>query len=224
MALKLLVVMSHRLPKPVLDDLGSFVVSVEDRLQAEGHKVSVAMAEHTAFGVGWVETDLTRALICETARSLGGSRFRPDELGNGGVELVHVHRGVERRFRLRRAKRDAYGALQVVVNSDSILTGTAREVEATLTLFGDSEPEPVVASHEQWVLAYLLHPVTRTFVEVIAGRVVGLLTSSPPYRLRLTDLAEIPFIATPPSNFPGAREDLDLDKDDEREGGTEETG
>ncbi|MDP9421145.1 MAG: hypothetical protein M3P53_13570 [Actinomycetota bacterium] len=177
------------------------------------------MGEHAAFDVGWIEAGLTRALICSTACLLGGQRFRVHDLGNGGVELVHVYDDVERRFRIRRASRNAYGALRVVVNSESILTGAAREVEATLF----DEPVSIPSTHEQWVLAYLLHPGTRTFVEVKAGRVVGLLTDRSPYRLKLADVVDIPFLALPPSNFPGSRDD-DLDLGDEDEGGSEETG
>lgn len=211
--------MSHRLPEPVLGDLHLFAAGVEDRLQADAHKVTVAVGEHPAFNVRWVETDLTRALICDTAGVLGASRFRVEELGNGGVELRHVYGGVERRFRLRRAERNASGFLRVMSNSDSILTGAARETEATLF---DTEIVPPPAIHEQWVLAYRLHPGTRTFVEVTAGRVVGLLTKRPPYRLSLADVAEIPFTIAPPSDFPGKGDDLDLGDEDER--GDEQAG
>lgn len=210
--------MSHRLPEPVFSDLHVFAAGVEDRLQADAHKVAVAVREHAAFQARWVESDLTRALICSTARELGASSFRVDELGNGGVELRQVYGCVERRFRLRRAERDSHRSLRVMSNSDSILTGAARETEATLFDPGFVPP----ASHEQWVLAYLLHPVTRTFVEVKAGRVVGLLTQRPPYRLRLVDLVDIPFTISPPSNFRGDEDDLNLDDEDER--GDEQAG
>ena len=206
--------MSHRLPEPVLHDLQLFATGVEDRLQADAHKVAVATSEHPAFNVRWMETDLPRALIFSTACMLGASRFLVHDLGNGGVERGHIYGDVERRFRLRRAQRDAHGSLRVVSNSDSILTGAARETELTLFDTGDSSP-PV--THEQWVLAYLLHPGTRTFTEVKAGRVVGLLTQSPPYRLRLADLVDIPFVTAPPPNFAGDEDDLSLDDEDERE-------
>ncbi len=206
--------MSHCLPERVLHDLHLFAAGVEDRLQADGHKVAVAVGEHPAFNVRWVEMDLTRALISSTACMLGASRFLVHDLGNGGVELRQIHGGVERRFRLRRAQRNAHGSLRVMSNSDSILTGAARETE--LTLFDTGVVSPP-ATHEQWVLAYLLHPGTRTFTEIKAGRVIGLLTHSPPYRLRLADLVDIPFATSPPPNFAGEEDDLDLGDEDERE-------
>jgi hypothetical protein len=98
-------------------------------------------------------------------------------------------------------------------NSDSILTGAARETEGTL--FDSEVPSPPV-THEQWVLAYRLHPGTRTFVEVKAARVVGLLSQRAPYRLKLADLVDIPFSVSPPSNFVGDVDDLDLGDEEER--------
>ena len=117
--------MSHRLPKPVVTDLHLLATGVEDRLQSDAYRVGVAVGEHPAFNVRWVETDLTRALICNSACMLGVSRFKVHDLGNGGVELRQVVDGVDRRFRLRRAERDAHGLLRVMSNSDSILTGAA---------------------------------------------------------------------------------------------------
>lgn len=198
----------------------ALVVGLEDRLQADAHTVSVAIGEHSAFNVRWIETHLTRALISDAATLVGEKRFRTHDLGNGGVELVHLLGGVERRFRLRRGQRDAYGVLQVMSNSDSILTDAARAVDATL-FDGDSTPP---ARYEQWVLAYRLHPVTRTFVEVKAGRVVGFLTQRPPYRLRLADVVNVPFLAPTPPSFPGNRDDLDLGDEDEDEGRGDVTG
>jgi hypothetical protein len=212
--------MSHRLPEPVISDLHLFAVGVEEQLQADAHKVTVAVGEHSAFNVRWVENDLTRALICATACARGAGRFRVEELGNGGVDLSHAYGGVERMFRLRSATRDASGFLRVMSNSDSILTGAARQTEATL--FDPVVPAPP-AARERWVLAYRLHPGIRTFLEVTAGRVVGLLTHRPPYRLDLADLAGIPFTIAPPSNFPGKGDDLDLGDEDER-GDEEEHG
>lgn len=137
---------------------------------------------------------------------------RIDELGNGGCEVAVVEAGVERRFRVKLGHLDSYGRLVVTAGSDSILTPAPR----TATLFDPPEFERP-ATFQQWVLAYLLHPQTRTFAGVTAGRIVDVVNDRPPFRLVLDDL--IAFDITPPAppSFPGSVDDLDL-------GGEEELG
>jgi hypothetical protein len=212
LALKFLGMMSHPLPDPVLDRVKRFVWGLEEGLQAAAHKVGSAIAEHPAFDARWVESPLIRALISSTAQSLAANGVRVESLANGGAEISITHDGIERRLRLKRADLDSYGRLDVRTSSDGILAATARDP----SLFDDPDevdPERV----EQWVLAYLLHPGTRTFRSVSAGRVVGFLTTSPPYRLALADLVVIPHIAPPPLGFPSNQDDLDLGVDEDAE-------
>jgi hypothetical protein len=71
-----------------------------------------------------------------------------------------------------------------------------------------------------------LQPGTHTFLEVKAGRVVGLLGQRPPFRLKLADVVDIPFLTPPPASFPRDDDNLDLGDEDEGEGegGNKETG
>lgn len=207
--------LSHPLPEPVLSLLKRFVSGVEEGLQADAHKVGLAVAEHPGFDTNWVESHLIRAVIASLSRAFGGNDLSMEDLANGGVEVTNVHEGVERRFRLRRAKRDARGTLVVTTSSDSILTLTAQDP----TLFDDedtlSAPPPDL---EQWVIAYLLHPGTLTFAEVSVARVAGVIGDRSPYRLKLADIVRVPHAVPLPPDFTPDRDDLDLPGEDEDRG------
>ena len=160
--------MSHALPEPVRDLLTSFVCRLEEGLQADGHKVGLAVANHPAFDARWVESPLVRAVIAATAAPLGGRGLRVEELTNGGVEVYIVHERIERRFRVKRAVRDRDGRLDVRVSSDSLLAVSAQRI-ATLFDQDEDQDETEPPTIQRWVLAYLLHPGTRTLLEVSAG-------------------------------------------------------
>ena len=203
--------MSHALPDPVQSHLHELVVGIEDRLQADSHLVSRVTESNKAWDVGWIEGGLIRAVIADSARPLVGRQFELVNLGNGGIEVINVHGGIERRFRFRKARRDALGRLVVTSNTDSIMTRIARDPN----LFDDASNLPDVDHVEQWVIAYRVHPITRTFYEVNAGLVDGFLNRRPPYRLKLINVAAIPHIASLPPDFKPKNDDLDLPGEDE---------
>jgi hypothetical protein len=203
--------MSHALPEPLQARLQSFVSDVDETLQARIHTVGSAMDENRdAFGVGWVESRLTRAVIVRAACSVPGGGFHCQELGNGGLDVISIEDGVERRFRLRSCTLDAYGRPVVTVSSDSLLNLK----RADPTLFGDHSDEPP-PDLERWVIAYVLSPFTRTFARVYAARVIDTVGSKSPFHLVLADIVEIAHIAPLPPGFKGGRDDLDFPDEDE---------
>jgi hypothetical protein len=215
--LKVLVVMSQRLPGRVIDLLTKFVCGIEDALQANAHKIDKAVAQHPAFDVRWVESPLVRAVIASSATLLESTVLRVEHLGNGGLDIRVPHDGVDLLFRVKLGHRDKYGALVVTVSSDSILVATAHRLA---TLFDDPDEEPDATSVQRWVLAYELDPATRTLINVSAARVVGVANDRSPFRLSLADIVQIPHAAPLPPSFPGRSDDLDLG-DEGEEGGEE---
>jgi hypothetical protein len=215
-----LVVMSQCLPEPVVKMLMPIARGIDEGLQAESHNVSTAMAVHAAFDQSYVDTDLTRALVCSLVRTSATPGVLIHDLPNGGCEAQIVYEGVERLFRLKRATRDQDGRLVVKASSDSLLTHRAR----ALKLFDDDgQPYEPPSRTEQWVLPYLITPATRTLIEISAALPVGIRNEHPPYRLVLDNIVRISHTAPPPPNFPKTEDDLDLD-DKPEEGGGEATG
>lgn len=210
--LKIFSVESH-LPTAVRDRLVLLVQAVEEDLQTEAHKVDQATRVDSSFQQRPVESPMERALICRAARRCDATGIRVESLGNLGVEVRMAYGGVDRYFRFRRATVSGHGDLVVTSGSDSILTHRARLYENTLWTNGEAQ---TVAAAEQWVLAYVLHPQMRTFVQVTMGMVVSLEGTSPPFKLVLGYRELIPLNSvtppTPPS-FPMTEDDLDLGLD-----------
>ena len=203
--------MSHALD-PILPLLQRFVCDLEEGLQADSHRVGSAKDQHKGFKKNWVESDLVRALISALAHSLATDDLAVESLGNGGLELVNDHDGTERRFRVKRAKRNGLGKLIVTASSDSILT----MVIPPPSLFDEEGAAPHTA--EQWVLAYLLNPRTLTFHDVYAGRVIGKKRKKSPYILELADVVRIPHTVPLPPEFNPERDDLDFPDEGEEHG------
>jgi len=210
--------MSHPLPPHVLTQVTRLVVGIEEALQADIHNVWKVKVLHPGFKTGWLESALVRALVSSAAQDLTGEDYRIEDMGNGGVELVIVHEGVERRFRIKRARLDCRGQMEVTANSDSLLT----KVVAPPSLFDDETSwNAPLPTQEQWAIACLFDSRTLTFSLVKAGRVVGKRGNKPPFRLNLADLVVIPHAAPMPSDFRPDQEDLDLGEHEDR---GEETG
>ncbi len=210
--------MSSHLPESILTDLTQTVRALDDRLQAESYKVAGAIAMDDAFDQPYIDSSLQRGLLCRIVPEVAAAGFTVVAFSNGGCELRCVHGGIERRFRFRSARRDAWNDLIVRTSSDSFLTHSVRDISPSL--FKEYAPPPDVTP-EQWVLAYVIHPLTRTLQEISARLPVELL-GSPPYRLRWGKVVPLPLSDPMPPAFPGKDDDLPMD-DDIDEGG-EETG
>lgn len=86
-----------------------------------GFRVEQALEVDEAFGRGGARGALMRDLVLDAvsaAASRVGLDFRPV---NGGRELRHVSNDVDRRYRVRRAHRNAGGDLIITSSSDSAL-------------------------------------------------------------------------------------------------------
>lgn len=197
--------------------LTDFVQHLDDGVAARSHNVERAVAIDDAFDRGWVDTGLTRAVIHRVATSYRARGVRVEDLGNGGAEARIAFGRVDRHFRLRRAKFDADGRLDVRVSGESFLR---KRADIQHSLF---ETDPVIlgtAEAEQWVLAYTVEPTTRTLLDVFAAYPTGYANAKSPYRLILDHVVRIP-LATPPSTFRG-RSDEDLFGGEAEEDGGEE--
>lgn len=210
--------MMSPLPEAVLNGLTQTVRAIDDRLQARSYKVAQAIAMDDAFDESYIESSLQRGLLCGIVPEVAAAGFTVEFFNNGGCGLRGVHDGIERRFRFRKARRDPWNDLIVRTNSDSFLTHTVRDISPTLF---DEDPPPHLLTPEQWVLAYVVHPLTRTFQEISARLPVELL-GAPPYRLRWGKVVPLPLVDPLPPAFPGKDDDLPMDDDIDESG--EETG
>lgn len=196
------------LPEPVLRKLQAIVTLMDEGLDERTHNVDAARRKDRAFRRKFTESPLRRSLLCDILTQANLHGVKVHELGNGGCEVAIVHKGVERRFRLKQAVFDRYGRLVVTASSDSILTPQPRP--ATLW---DQEPDTEVSTFQQWVLAYTLDTRTNTFASVTAGRVVGIKNQRSPFKLLLDDLVAFALTPPPSTDFLGADDDLDLGED-----------
>lgn len=201
--------MSHSLPDEVAGRLQALIWSMEEGLQADGHAVGKGMAAHAAFDQQCVGSHLTRALVRAEAVGARVAGVRIESLPNLGCEIVITHEGVTYRFRLRRAEERSSGLLVVSTSSDSFLTKSVRSA----TLF-DDEVVWEAEQDQQWVLAYTINPVTRTFSRIEAGYPTGFANSTSPYRLVMEQRVAFSLAAPTPPSFPGGSDDLDLGEGD----------
>ncbi|HEX2040909.1 MAG TPA: hypothetical protein VHF47_14390 [Acidimicrobiales bacterium] len=212
--------MESHLPPAVLSPLTSLLQAMEEGLQAESHRVSRALDVHSAFNRGFVDSTLTRALLSSLGENAtAGTTITFVDLSNGGCEFVIVDSGRERRFRLKSAGRYRNGGLRVTVNSDSFLTHEVRERE-----LWDDPAEEQPGTVEQWVLAYRMNPMTRTFLDVWAALPIGLIGETSPYRLAFGPVIEITLTPPVPPPFQRDEDDLDFDDDEGDEQGDEGVG
>ncbi|HEY7873918.1 MAG TPA: hypothetical protein VIG64_02230 [Actinomycetota bacterium] len=176
-----------------------------------------------AFNARAVESPLCRSIIAQSFCSMSAQGLLTKPKPNYGGEAISVVDGIERRFRLRSARKNRFNSLIVTSSSDSVLTPDENRPK----LFDDDEVDEIGPSDvfEQWVIAYLLNRGTHTFHEVWIGRVVKALGKKAPYRLVLDDVALLPHDAPLPPDFrPHKDDDLDLGDDDEGEERGEQAG
>lgn len=213
--------MESHLPAEVLSKLQAVVAGLDEGLQASSYKIGQAMEVDHAFDRSYVDSPLLRALVCSIASNLNVNGVRVEQFGNGGCEIRIAHGDTDRWFRLKKASRDKYGHLDVRASSDSFLTRRARSNQLSLL---DDDIVRDATTHEQWVLPYLLHPITRTFTEFFAALPVGTVNEHAPFRLILDHVVGLGLPNHTPDRFQGSLDDLDLDLGfdfgEEGEGGT----
>jgi hypothetical protein len=214
--------MKSPLPDDVHGRLVRFARALEDGLQADAHKVGQAVAVDDSFDHGFVTSPLIRALVLKAARHARIPGLRAIELSNGGCELVIMYDRVEYHFRLRKAKFDRYGLLDVRTSSDSLITRRAaahRFLDDDLEIVTEFQDTAADGGAVGWILAYVLNPATGTLGNIAAALPVGLLNDHSPYRLQLQHTTWLSFQAPPSGGFRTSSDDLDLGDEDEGQQG-----
>ena len=181
-------------------------VDLQEVFAERGHRIDSAMDVDPAFGSGgsraWMARDLAIDAVGEAA-SRAGLDFRP--VNGSGRELRAFDGGVDRRYRLRRARRDEAGAITVPVNSSS----------AALVADESLIPE------EFWVLGYVMSRdslVMSVFVAEILGVEEGR-----PGKLILGEITQLLGFDAPTGGFKPTEEGLpgfddEVDDDDDASG------
>ncbi|WP_091764777.1 hypothetical protein [Blastococcus aurantiacus] len=163
-----------------------------------GYRIDSAMDVDFAFGSGVSRAALARDLAIDAASesaSRVGLDFRP--VNGAGREFRSFSDGVDRRYRLRRARRDDSGAFTVVANSSAAV------------MVADESLIP----EEFWVLAYVL---SDSFLveNVFAAQILGL-EDGRPGRLILGKLTQLLGPDAPTGGFKPTDEELPGFEDDE---------
>lgn len=200
--------MESHLPQPLVDAVAELVNQIDDFLQHDAHEVEVAMGAHAAFDRRDVDSLLVRSLISDGATRFAGPGLVVEQFGLGGCEVRRATDGVLYRFRFKRARLDQYGAMVVKVNADSAISHQLPE----LTLW-DDEATAAATDVQDWMIAYLLHPETRTFTKVILGKPVDFIGKSP-LKVVFGATLPVPLGSPTPERFVGDADDLDLGDED----------
>lgn len=172
---------------------------LREAFSERGHRVDVALDADPAFGSGRSRSSLMNDLVLEAvsrAASRVGVYFQP--VNGTGRELI----GVQHRYRIRRAKRDASGNLTIAVSSESSLG--LRE-------------EPTLYPMDNWVFGWITN-AEGLIAEVLAAEVLGILPGTPG-RLILGNVLALGSGGPVGGGFIPADEDLDLGLDGENEDG-----
>lgn len=172
---------------------------LRDVVAERGYRVDVAMAVDPAFGSGWSRSAVTRDLVVAAvsgAASRVGLDFRP--VNGMGREFRFLSGIVDRRYRLRRARRGPDGGLLITTSSDSAL---ATSLENSLL------------NEEKWLFAWTLGP-DGLIDEVLIAEVVGFTEGSPGY-LKLGRLIALAGHDEPLGGFHPTDEHLDGFGEDE---------
>lgn len=128
-----------------------------------GHRVDQAMEVDPAFGSGWSRAAVTRDLVVDAvsaAASRIGLDFRP--VNGSGREFRYLAGGVDRRYRLRKARRTADGTLEITASSDSALAAG----------------ETPLFEEESWAFAWTIAS-NGQIGDVLVAEVMGYVEGSP---------------------------------------------
>lgn len=180
------------LPDDELRRLNHVADELREVFAERGHRVDQAMEADPAFGSGWSRAAVTRDLVVDAtsaAASRIGIDFRP--VNGSGREFRTLTGTVERRYRLRRARRDTDGSLVITASTDSALAVS----------------EDSLFDQEQWTFAWIPSP-DGLIDDVLVAEVVGFVEGSPG-RLKLGRVIALGGGEFPTGGFEPADEDLD---------------
>jgi len=157
-----------------------------------GHRVDVALHADPAFGSGWSRSALTRDLVLDSvgaAASHVGLDFRP--VNGIGRELRNLSRGVDRRYRVLRARRTGIGEIRVMCSTESAL----------------ADDELPLYQEEPWVFAWI--PTQDGLIaEILIAEITGYHEGQPGY-LDLGTPIPLGGEHAPPSGFQPTEEPLE---------------
>lgn len=128
-----------------------------------GHRVDVAMEADPAFGSGWSRSAVTRDLVLDAvsgAASRTGLDFRP--VNGSGRELRSFSGATDRRYRVRRARRQTDGTLIISASAESALATS----------------EDSLLDVEQWAFAWISSS-SGLIEEVLIAEVLGVAEGRP---------------------------------------------
>lgn len=137
---------------------------IREAFDDEGYCIDAAAHVHEAFDTGGTRSKLARGLIAQAAGESSGRLaldFRP--VTGGGREVRLIRAGVDRRLRIRRAKRTLTGDFIVKVSSDSAL----------------AVDEQSLFAQENWVLGYTLNDTATEIIDIFAAHVTSFKEGSP---------------------------------------------
>jgi hypothetical protein len=158
--------MSH-LPQLTNAGLDRVADELVGAFAAEGYLVESAVQVHEAFEYGargrpGLTGDLATWAVISALRGIDTLTFR--RVGGTGIELQAYEGGIDRRFRVRKGKRNAKGELIVQVNGESSYAVD----DDTVSLFPP----------ERWVMVYELDD-NMQIVEVVAAERTGYIDGKP---------------------------------------------
>lgn len=198
-------------PPDELDELGALAEELRESYSARSYQLDVVAEMDRGFDNGDVRSALERGIVIDAVGSAAGRvgvDFRP--VNGKGRELRFASNLIDRRYRVRRARRRADGEIIVPISADSALADHADDADLRSTLFGDQ-------ALEDWLYLWLLSPDHGTIDEILAAEVIGVIEGRPG-RLKLGSVISLG--VTPdvgPRRFEPTDEDLDLGDDDEGE-------
>jgi len=144
-----------------IDQLRRVAHELREVFAERGYRVDSAMEVDPAFGSGMARGAMARDLAIDAisgAASRHGLDFRP--VNGSGREFRCFSGGVDRRYRMRKARRVREGTYVIPANSDSAL----------------ATDEGSLLQEETWVLGYTIGAdmlVDDVFVAPVLGRVEG---------------------------------------------------
>jgi hypothetical protein len=181
--------------------LDAIADDLRETFEERGHHVEVALDADPAFGSGRSRSALMNDLVLETvgrsASQGGGVSFQP--VNGTGRELI----GLQHRYRIRRAKRDAADELIVTVSSESAIV---------------LEEEAAIFPMENWVFGWIAN-AEGLIAEVFIAEVLGIVAGTPG-RLIFGPALALGSGGPFGGGFSPTEEDLDLGLGDEDDAGS----
>lgn len=168
---------------------------LREEFEERGHRIDKGLSADRAFGRG-SRSSMTRELVADVisaAASPMGIDFR--SVNGAGRELRFLS-AVDRRYRLRRARRSVDGELVVPVSSDSAL----------------AIDELTLIREEHWGFLWVVNDDSQ-MAEVLIAEIVGF-TEGRPGRLRFGEVIALGSPNSPRGGFRPTDEDLDLGDED----------